>query len=387
MKKILNRMDKPLFWATILMCGIGLVMVFSASSVAAVLRYKVPTNYFFSKQAIVMAASIFIGIFFILRIPIYKYKKFYTILMIIIMLSLIGVKVYSTAINGASSWFKLGPISIQPSEFAKAVSIIYMASFFGTHMDDKNNLFFIRPIIACMIVSGLIFVQPDLGTTAIVSLIVFFMFLSIPFKNNKEANTIKIVGIVSLIFIVLLMILGGKMLNSEQMDRLTYKDPCSRYKEKTGYQVCNGIIAINNGGLFGVGLGNSTQKYMYLPEAHTDFIFPIIVEELGCAFGIFVILLYLFILYRLLYIAKNANELTGSLISYGTALMILLHLIINFCGILALIPLTGVPLPLLSYGGSITINTLTMLFICLRVSAESQKLNGNTKIKSKKEIY
>lgn len=127
---------------------------------------------------------------------------------------------------------------------------------------------------------------------------------------------------------------------------------------------------MNNGGLFGVGLGNSTQKYLYLPEAHTDFIFPIVVEELGSICGAIIILLYLFMLFRILKIAKQAKDLTGSLIAYGTFTVILLHLIINFGGILALIPLTGVPIPLLSYGGSATLNTLILIFLTLRVSVE-----------------
>ena len=173
------------------------------------------------------------------------------------------------------------------------------------------------------------------------------------------------------------MIFFGELLNSELSSRLTYKKPCTSFSLKTGYQVCNGMIAINNGGLFGVGLGNSTQKYLYLPEAHTDFIFPIIVEELGSIAGAGVLLLYLFILFRLIRISKYAKDLTGSMIAFGSAITILLHLIVNLGGILALIPLTGVPLPLLSYGGSITLNTLIMLLLSLRVLVEGNKSTKN----------
>ena len=133
------------------------------------------------------------------------------------------------------------------------------------------------------------------------------------------------------------------------------------------------MIAINNGGLFGVGLGNSTQKYMYLPEGHTDFIFPIIVEELGSIVGAVIILLYGFMIFRLIKIARKSKDLTGSLMSYGVAMLILLHVVINLGGILALIPMTGVPLPLLSYGGSITINMVLLLFLALRVSIENNR--------------
>ena len=157
-----------------------------------------------------------------------------------------------------------------------------------------------------------------------------------------------------------------------QKSRLTFKNPCTRYTEETGYQVCNGFIAINNGGLFGKGLGNSTQKYLYLPEAHTDFIFPIMVEELGLLFSIAFILGYLIILYRIVKIAKQSTNLRNSIICYGIAIYILLHLIVNFCGILALIPLTGVPVPFLSYGGSFTMNLILCIFIVERICVEDK---------------
>ena len=219
--------------------------------------------------------------------------------------------------------------------------------------------------------AGLILLQPDLGTAAIVGLAVFFMFMAVPFnKQDKDVRLFKIIGIVGVLLVAAVMLFGGRFLNAEQASRLNFRAPCTRPADKTGYQVCNGMIAINNGGLFGVGLGNSTQKYLYLPEAHTDFIFPIIVEELGSIAGAGIVLLYVFILFRCLKIAKSARDLTGSLIAYGTFLVILLHLVVNFGGILALIPLTGVPVPLLSYGGSGTLNILIMIFLTLRVSVE-----------------
>ena len=147
--------------------------------------------------------------------------------------------------------------------------------------------------------------------------------------------------------------------------------------DDTGYQVCNGFIAFHNGGLFGVGLGNSTQKYLYLPEAHTDFIFPIIVEELGLFVGILVILGYFYILYRILKLAKKADCIRNQIICYGTFIYFLLHLLINFLGILALIPLTGVPLPFLSYGGSFCFNIIAMMFVLQRISIETSENEQN----------
>lgn len=372
MKDLFRKMDKPLFFTVIVISIIGLIMVFSASSVSAVLQYKVEPYYFFRKQLIFMIAGFAFGIFFLLRFPISKFNHLYCLLMIIIIISLAGLFVYGSVTNSAQSWYKIGPISLQPSEFAKSVITIYMAVFFGKNLNSPKRFFFLRPIIASLIVAALVFKQPDLGTTAIIGLTVFFLFMAVPFsKDDKDVKLFKMLGIGAIILVVLVMLFGGSLLNAEQTSRLTYQDPCTRYIEKTGYQVCNGMIAMNNGGLFGVGLGNSTQKYLYLPEAHTDFIFPIIVEELGSVVSTGIILLYVYMLYRILRIAKRARDLSGSLIAYGTFLTILLHLLVNFGGILALIPLTGVPIPLLSYGGSITLNTLIMLFLTLRVSIEA----------------
>ena len=230
------------------------------------------------------------------------------------------------------------------------------------------------------LVAGLIMKQPDLGSAAIIAGIVFLTFISIPLVKNQMIRFIKVIAIGLVIGAVVFLYSGSDFLNSMQLGRLNFQDPCSRYTESSGYQVCNGFIAINNGGLFGVGLGNSTQKYLYLPESHTDFIFPIIVEELGLIVGILIILGYVFMLYRILKIAKSSENLRCSVLAYGTFWFLALHILVNLLGILALIPLTGVPLPLLSYGGSFTVNIIVMLFVVERVNIEN---NIN---KTKREI-
>ena len=374
MKKTFKRMDKPLFFSTVVLCVIGLIMIFSSSSVSAVLRYSTSTYHFFAKQLVFLLFGFAVGIFFILRHPIKKYKKFSIVYFLGVMISLIALFSYGSIINSANSWFALGPITIQPSEFAKSAIILYVAFFFDANIASKERFFYLRPLIACFVIVGLIFIQPDLGTAAIVGLLIYMVFMSLPLsKKDKDIKMFKIAGTSLIGLVVLVMIFGGGFLNSEQASRLTYKNPCSRYIEKTGYQVCNGMIAMNNGGLFGVGLGRSSQKRMYLPDDHTDFIFPIIVEELGAVVGVAIILLYVFIMFRLLRISKNATTLAGSVISFGTASVIMLHLLINFGGILALIPMTGVPVPLLSYGGSVTLNILFLIFLSLRVSVETSK--------------
>ena len=222
----------------------------------------------------------------------------------------------------------------------------------------------------CIIISGLIFVQPDLGTTIIYSVIVGLIFLAEPISKNIKFKTIvSLVGIV-VVASFLLISSGKQLILSRQLERLNFTRPCDRLLT-TGNQVCNGYIAINNGGLFGKGLGNSTQKYLYLPEPYTDFIFTIIVEELGALCGIAIILLYLFLLFRILLIGKRSYTNRGCIICYGTAIYIFLHIAVNLLGIFGLMPMTGVPLPFMSYGGSFTICLIAALTAVQRVSVET----------------
>ena len=156
-------------------------------------------------------------------------------------------------------------------------------------------------------------------------------------------------------------------------------NPCERYEDKTGYQLCNSIIALKNGGLTGKGIGESTQKYLYLPESHTDFIFPIIVEEWGLIVGLIIIFAYLFMLYRILNIAKNASNLGNAILAYGVFAYLFFHIAINLTGVLNIGPLTGVPLPFLSYGGSYTLTLLFSMGLVQRVHYETYKHKNKIK--------
>jgi len=377
MKKvsIFSKIDKPLLIMCILYNIIGLIMVLSASSVSAVLKYDESPYYFFIKQFVFLAVSYGIGFFIILKFPVKKYKKFLPLALIGILALLLYLIIYGEIMNSVRSWIDFyGIFSIQPSEFAKTALIVYMGIFYGEFVNkpQTSKYSFFIPLAYAIIVFLLVCLQPDLGTAVIIAGIVFLTFLSIPFKDNQTIKAIKLVAITVAIIGIVVILSGASFLTDMQKSRLTFKEPCTRYKEDTGYQVCNGFIAINNGGLFGRGLGNSTQKYLYLPEAHTDFIFPIMVEELGLIFGVFFIIGYIFILYRILKIAKDSYLLRNSIICYGIAVYLLLHIVVNFCGILALIPLTGVPVPFLSYGGSFTMNLIICMFIVERICVENK---------------
>lgn len=382
MRKLLSKMDIPLLLIMLIFIVLGLTMIYSASSVSSVVRYGYAPYHFFVRQAIFVGVSLFVGFTLIIRLPTRTYGALAWPLLIAIILALVLLFIKGEVTNNAQSWYDFGFFSLQPSEFAKSILIVFMAVFYNklNYKKTKNIYSYLIPLAAGALIAGLVIMQPDLGSAAIIAGIVFLTFISIPLVKNNMIRFIKIIAIGLVIGLIVLLYSGADFLNSMQMDRLTFQNPCSRYTETTGYQVCNGFIAINNGGLFGVGLGNSTQKYLYLPESHTDFIFPIIVEELGLVTGILIILGYIFMLYRILKIAKSSENLRCSVLAYGTFWFLTLHILVNLLGILALIPLTGVPLPFLSYGGSFTVNVIIMLFVVERVNIEN---NIN---KTKREI-
>lgn len=382
MKKILSKIDFPLLIMVMLFIVLGLVMIYSASSITAVVRYGYEPYHFFIRQAVFVIVSLLIGFFIVLRIPTKTYSLFIYPLVFLLIFALAFLFIKGEITGGAQSWFDLKFFKVQPSEFAKSILIVLMAVVYNRLSKRKvRNIYaYFIPVSFAIIVVGLVFMQPDLGSAAIIAGIVFLTFISIPSIQSNLIKVFKIIGVALVIGVVVFLYAGSDLLNDVQKGRLNFKNPCSRYTEVTGYQVCNGFIAMNNGGLFGVGLGKSTQKYLYLPESHTDFIFPIIVEELGLIVGILIVLGYGYILLRILKIAKSSENLRCSILAYGTFWYILLHVLVNLLGILALIPLTGVPLPFLSYGGSFTVNAITMVFVVQRVNVEN-KIN-----KTKREI-
>ncbi len=389
MKKIFMKMDIPLFILMILYIILGLVMILSASSISAVLRYNVSTYYFFIRQFLFEFVTFLAG-FIVLRYSTGRYKLPVYCYIVVVLVLLVLVFSLGIVAGGAQSWLDLGFFNLQPSEFAKTALILFMGVFYNSSLKKNHNFSYqLIPIIIAIVIFFFVAMEPDFGGAVIIAGIVFFTFLIIPFEEKNKLNLIKWIGFGAIIAAIVLLYSGSDIFNSTQLSRLKFQTPCERYTEDTGYQVCNGFIAYHNGGLFGKGLGNSSQKYLYLPEAHTDFIFPILVEELGLVIGILVILGYVYMLYRILKIGKNALSVRNSLICYGTFIYLLLHLLINLMGTLALIPLTGVPVPFLSYGGSFNMNVILMMFVILRISYENKEGRESREIArlSQEKVY
>ena len=374
-KDIIKNIDKPLFILTLILFVLGLIMIFSASNVTSYMNGGSPYAYFFRQ-------GLFLIVSFIFCIIMVKFNtKFYgmmsNILLIAFVAVLILLLIYGKATNYAVSWIPIGPFTLQPSEFIKVIMIVFMARFYEVHEKRLNNFFIaLIPLIIGVVITFLIMLQPDLGTAIIFAALTGIVFFSSPVSKVIKLKVIALFFGMCLVIGAVLIMSGGSFLQARQLERFNFTRPCDRLLD-TGNQVCNGYIAINNGGLSGIGLGNSTQKYLYLPYPYTDFIFAVIVEELGLVVGIGIILAYMYLLYRILKIGRESYTNRGALLCYGVAVYIFLHVIVNLMGLFGLMPMTGVPLPFMSYGGSFT--------LCLMVSlAIVQRVNIENKIRSKK---
>ena len=370
MTRLLNKMDKVLLILTIIMFIFGLFMILDASSMKSFLEYGTNTKYF-SKQLIILIVSLFASVF-IMMVPTKRYKKSIIPISIVIIVMLIYLLISGEVTSGAKSWIYLGPLGIQPSEFAKVALIIFTGVYYRANLKYLNNFIpALIPVGLGAIFTGLTLLQPDGGTGIILFFITALLFYASPVSKEIKVKTTTYGFIFLIIGVLFLMIIGKSIFSSVQQSRFNFTKPCTRYQENTGYQVCNGYIAINNGKLFSLSPGNSRQKYQYLPEAFTDFIFPIIIEEFGLITGIIILLIYLIMIFRILILAKKCVNIGNALICYGIACYIALHVIINLVGVLGLLPLTGVPLPFLSYGGSFALTLSIALAIVQRISIEN----------------
>ncbi len=368
---MIKKMDKTLLITSVLLLIIGLIMVFSASNITSFMKFKTTPYYFFNRQLLFLVVGVILS-FIIIRFntKTYGYISWLAILGIIGLL--IAVLVSGKMVNQARSWISILGIQFQPSEFAKVAGIVWVTSICAAKGKPALKTYLFMFAILGLI-AVLIMLQPDLGTAIIFLSIIFMMFMALNISPKVKRNIILTMLAVGIIVIVLLMNNGVQVFFERQLSRFDFANPCSEEKfYTTGNQLCNGYIAFNNGGLSGLGLGNSTQKYLYLPEAYTDFIFAITVEELGLVASIIILLMLFIVLWRIFIIGKRASTDRGRLMCYGIFWYILLHTIINLGGATGLIPLTGVPLPFLSYGGSFLICLVISLTIVQRVAIETK---------------
>lgn len=385
-KQNLKNMNGLLLFLTMLMFIYGLFNIVTASSREAEVMYNVSLYYYFFRQLKMLILGL-IGSFIIINVDTKKYPFISFILYIIIFGLLIYMLFHGTADRGSINWINLPFIGrFQPSEAAKPISIVFFAFILDKLSKQVNNesnqrwRYIIALFLVMFILPGIIFFQNDMGTAFILLSITGIMFLGGPVKTKDKI----LAGMVCALLICLVggarYVTKGYVLTEEQVSRITdFVKPCNKYTDG-GYQACNDFIAINNGGLRGVGIGESKQKHSYIPEPHTDSVFAIIAEEYGFIFTTAIMVIYFLILRTILKIAYDADNLMNKYICLGCAGYIFLHIIINIGGLIGLLPMTGVPLPFLSYGGTFAISLIGMLAIVQRVAIETNLNKKKVKI-------
>lgn len=378
--KYARYIDYPLVITYIMLCLIGLVMVYSASMVAATkgtLTGGTPVSgtYFYTRQLMYVIMSFLIVFFmaFFMNVKILQNKKVQQGVMIGVFLLLFATLIVGKNINGSKSWINLGFMNLQASELLKIAIILYLPYMINKKRAKvlNNSKVILGPILLIIGCIFLVLLQRDVGQTMLITII----FMSIVFYAGiwvkpilKWGGLIAAGGIASLILFAALGWLPAYLVARFRI----MTDPF-HYESGTGYHISNSLMAIGNGGLFGKGIGNSVMKLGYLPEPHTDFIFAVICEELGLIGGLFVLGLLFFIVYRAFQLAAQTQSYFYKLVCVGIASYIGSQTFVNLGGISALIPLTGVPLPFISFGGSSMIS-LSIALGLLLITAKQIKM-------------
>lgn len=376
LKRFINDMDKPLLIATLALFIFGLLNIVTASSSEAVTS-AVPLYFYFYRHLAMLTVG-FIASIFILNTKTNKYKPFVILGYLVILGLLLYLSMYGSDHRGSRNWVSIMGFQFQPSEFAKPVLIVSLALLFEKFYYKLRSKKYPHwdMIAKIALVGGLfpaiVFAQKDLGTMFILFSIFIMMFWVGPVVPKEKLKTFGALSIIVAFVLITKLAVSGHVLSAAQKSRFDFFNPCSKY-ETGGYQICNGFIAINDGGLMGLGAGKSKQKYSYIPEPHTDSVFSIIAEEEGFLKCSIIFLLYIIILYRILNLAGKANTLRGRYICVGVATYIFMHIFLNLGGLFGAIPLTGVPLPFLSYGGTFTIALMASLAIVQRISVETKR--------------
>ena len=353
--------DKPLFVAVILIAIFGLVMIYSASFVWA--NYKFDDPYKFVKmQGIFLVVGIILMIV-LSKIDYHIYYKYANIILLIcaILLMLVLIPGIGTVRNGSRSWFGIGSLGIQPSEFAKIGLIIYVSKYLTNNNKEMKSI--IHGVLPILGVIGLFFVlimlEPDFGTAMVIVLtLVVLIFIS----GVKISFFVKI-GLVGLLGIAGIIIAAPYRMKRIVSFLNPWSDPLG-----SGYQILQSLYAIGPGGLLGQGFLKSRQKYFYLPEPQTDFIFSIISEELGFLGVLIVTISFMFIFYRGMLTSLKSKDLFGKYLAFGLSFGLIIQSSLNLMVVVGLIQVTGVTLPFLSYGGSSLLVSLASIGIILNVS-------------------
>jgi cell division protein FtsW len=347
------------------LCAFGLVMVYSASEALGYLWFE-NANYFFERQLIGMALGV-TGLVILARTDYHRLRRLTPVvgLCMLGLLVLVLLPHFGTEANGARRWFTIGPLSVQPSAIAILVAVLFFARWLTDRAPAVRSISGVRDYgLLVGVLIGLVLLERDLGSSIIIA--------------GTSLSLLALAGVRKRHLLVLLglVMVGGYlvvMLVSYRSSRLTnFTHPCDD-PLNTGFQACQALYALGSGGFAGVGLGNSVQKYQWLPEAHTDFIFAIIGEELGLLGTVSVILAFTLLLWRGIRASLRAPDAYGALLAGGITAWIGIQAFVNIGAVTGVIPTTGIPLPFISYGGTSLAVTLAGVGILCNVSAQGRR--------------
>ncbi len=356
--------DIVIFLITLALLSIGVVMVFSASSVSARTIYK--DVYYFLKRQLAWAGLGLLAMIITMQVDYKGWKKLAWPALIVVLLLLIAVLIpgIGVAIRGSRRWVDIGPVPFQPSELAKIVMVLFMASFLSDRIDriHKFSRGLVPPLTILGIVFGLVVLEPDFGTAGTIVVVSILMLF---------ASGASVVHLLSLAALGVPGLIAMAIAAPYRVKRFLaflhpWEDPLG-----SGFHIIQSLLALGSGGLFGVGLGRSRQKFLYLPMQHTDFIFAIIGEELGFVGAASVLILYFLFAWRGLRIAIATPDVFGKLLAVGITTMIVFQAIVNIGVVSGALPITGITLPLVSSGGSSLVTTLAAIGVLLNISKHS----------------
>jgi cell division protein FtsW len=357
-----KRPDTLLLIVTLILVTVGTVMIYSSSSIMAASRYH--DGYLFLKKQILFVAMGLALMYFLTTMPYQLLKRaaypligISFIMLLIIFIPHVGIKV-----GGARRWLSLGFIAFQVSELVKVSVVLFLAHFLTKKMahlqDFKKGI--VAPLMVTGFLIGLILLQPDFGTAAIIAVLLMFMLYV------SGCRILHLSAMVAALIPIGAFLLIQKPYRIERLK--IFLDPW-RDPQNTGFQIIQSLLSFGSGGTFGVGIGDGMQKLFYLPEPHTDFIIAVIAEESGFIGVLAVILLFVVFIYRGFRISFKAPDRFGSLLAAGLTMVIALEAFINIAGVMGLVPLKGLALPFLSYGGTSLMMSLVTVGILLNVSS------------------
>ena len=358
-KKNKKPIDYPILLTIIILVAFGTIMVFSASFYYAELRWG--DKYYFFRRQCVWAVVGFIAMAFTANFSYWKLQKFSRLLMIITIVLLIAVLVVGVERNNAKRWLSIGGLSVQPAEIAKFSLILYLAHSMSLRRDKIK--YFFKGVVPYLLITGILFglimLQPNFSTAGSLVLLSIVM-LFVAGARLWHLGFLAVCGASA----AAALVMAAKYRLERWMAFLDpWKDPI-----ETGYQMIQSLYSLGAGGLFGMGLGESRQKYLYIPYPETDFIYAIIGEELGFIGSAILILLFVILIWRGLKIAITAPDLFGCLLATGIIGMIAIQTTINIAVVTASMPPTGLPLPFVSFGGSSLAISMASIGVLLNIS-------------------